>query len=639
MSWILSWGGRAGMCALAAAASLLAAGTSSAAYDASRYMSPQEIRPGMKGYGRTVMSGTRIDTFEFEVIGVLTNAFYAKQDVILVRCSGLNLEYSGIIGGMSGSPCYIRDASGKDRMIGAVAYGWSFSKDPICGLQPITQMLEVAEARRPDKRPRPPGSQPASAAHHGAVVLGELIARSWGKTVDPRGRFSIFNDEIERFLPVSPVDDVKTRSLQPLRVPLMVSGISHDGFGLLETLFEGTRFEPVASGGPSATAAADASGIKLEPGSVLSVPLMMGDLNMDALGTCTEVVDDRILGFGHSLDGSGWVEYPIATGMIHTVIPSIMRSNKMGVSLKVVGTLLGDESSGIFGVVGKTPPMVPVDVTIEDVRGKTEYHFQVVQDEAWTPRMVMGGIVESLYAHSQLPREHTLHHELELDIEGLGTLSAKNISSQDGGFGIITDTIVPLTAVLNSPFQPAKLKAARASIKVEAAALMAEIERASLSREVYKPGEKVDVRVRFAHYRGNPVFTEETYSLTLPNDLPDGAYALTVADATHHLAGLRQEKPHLFRAESLADTVQRLQLLMSVPDNQLHLRLTVPEGGVAIKDVELPDLPSFQTAIYRDASQPDIQPYREALVRDYDVPFVVKGSATLQIKVDRRADQ
>ncbi|MCL2330096.1 MAG: hypothetical protein FWC56_02215, partial [Phycisphaerae bacterium] len=132
--------------------------------DSSRYMAPSEIKPGMKGTGRTVMSGTKIETFNFEVISVVSNAFYAKQDVILVRCSGLNLEHSGIIAGMSGSPCYIVDEQGHERMIGAVAYGWAFNKDPICGVQPITQMLQVAEVRNPERRKKPiRGGQSAQA--------------------------------------------------------------------------------------------------------------------------------------------------------------------------------------------------------------------------------------------------------------------------------------------------------------------------------------------------------------------------------------------------------------------------------------------------------------------------------------------
>ena len=150
--------------------------------DRSRYLSPDELRPGMKGVGRTVMSGTQIDTFELEVISVMHNAYYAKQDMVLIRCSGLNLEHSGIIGGMSGSPCYIRDESGKERLFGAVAFGWTFNKDPICGVQPITQMMDIPEIWSPDKRVRastdeaPGGAEAARPATGPAIPLGQWIA-------------------------------------------------------------------------------------------------------------------------------------------------------------------------------------------------------------------------------------------------------------------------------------------------------------------------------------------------------------------------------------------------------------------------------------------------------------------------------
>ena len=137
-----------------AACVFLTAGVAIAAapqLDPTRHMPSDEVRAGMKGFGRTVMSGTNIETFGLEVISVMHNGWYAGKDIILVRCSGLNLEHSGIIGGMSGSPCYVVDEAGNERMIGAVAYGWSFNKDPICGVQPIGQMLDVAAVREPKK--------------------------------------------------------------------------------------------------------------------------------------------------------------------------------------------------------------------------------------------------------------------------------------------------------------------------------------------------------------------------------------------------------------------------------------------------------------------------------------------------------
>src|SRR4051812_32196096 len=80
----------------------------------------EEVRPGMKGHGKTVMKGTKVETFQAEVIGVLKNTSPGR-DMILARLSGLGLEKTGVIAGMSGSPVYV-----EGKLLGAVAYAWPF---------------------------------------------------------------------------------------------------------------------------------------------------------------------------------------------------------------------------------------------------------------------------------------------------------------------------------------------------------------------------------------------------------------------------------------------------------------------------------------------------------------------------------
>ena len=111
-------------------------------------MEPSELRRGMSGFGLTTFQGTQIDTFQVEILGVLKGYLGPRMDMILARLSGGPLEHTGVIRGMSGSPVYI-----DGRLIGAIAYGWSFSKDPIGGITPIAHMLDVA------MREHPPPSQ------------------------------------------------------------------------------------------------------------------------------------------------------------------------------------------------------------------------------------------------------------------------------------------------------------------------------------------------------------------------------------------------------------------------------------------------------------------------------------------------
>jgi len=111
-------------------------------FDPARHMHVSEVRPGMKGYGLSVFKGTAIERFDVEVLSVLRN-FNPKCDVVLITCHGANLEHTGSIAGMSGSPIYLKDDSGRYRMIGAFAYGWPLAKDPVAGVQPIEYMLKL----------------------------------------------------------------------------------------------------------------------------------------------------------------------------------------------------------------------------------------------------------------------------------------------------------------------------------------------------------------------------------------------------------------------------------------------------------------------------------------------------------------
>ena len=97
----------------------------------------KDIRAGQHGIGRTVFSGTRVEEFDVEILGVLEN-LGPKESIILGRLKGGPLEHTGVMQGMSGSPVYI-----DGKLAGAVALSFPFSKDPIAGIRPIEDMLRV----------------------------------------------------------------------------------------------------------------------------------------------------------------------------------------------------------------------------------------------------------------------------------------------------------------------------------------------------------------------------------------------------------------------------------------------------------------------------------------------------------------
>jgi hypothetical protein len=100
-----------------------------------------EVKPGMKGIGRTVFKGSKIEEFGVEILGVLKGVAVGG-DLILARLEGGPLEETGVIAGMSGSPVYL-----DGKLIGALSYAWGFQKEPIAGITPIDEMLKIPSGR------------------------------------------------------------------------------------------------------------------------------------------------------------------------------------------------------------------------------------------------------------------------------------------------------------------------------------------------------------------------------------------------------------------------------------------------------------------------------------------------------------
>src|SRR4051812_16987131 len=108
---------------------------------ATKIMPLEQIKTGMRGVAYTVFEGTKPESMEVEILGVLKNNNGPKSDMILIRLHGQKVEFTGVVAGMSGSPVYI-----DGKLIGALAFRiGTFSKEPIAGVTPIEEMLEINE--------------------------------------------------------------------------------------------------------------------------------------------------------------------------------------------------------------------------------------------------------------------------------------------------------------------------------------------------------------------------------------------------------------------------------------------------------------------------------------------------------------
>src|SRR5437016_12105196 len=135
-----------------------------------------KIHTGMRGVAYTVFEGTKPEPMDVEVLGILKNANGPKGDIILVRLGGKKAEYTGVVAGMSGSPVYF-----DGKLAGALAFriGW-FAKEPIAGVTPISEMLEISALdRTPTNTPVEAKSSPGLTAKTSGPGLPSATAQNF----------------------------------------------------------------------------------------------------------------------------------------------------------------------------------------------------------------------------------------------------------------------------------------------------------------------------------------------------------------------------------------------------------------------------------------------------------------------------
>ena len=305
---------------------LLAAGAASAA---TPFFPIEDIKPGMKGIGRTVFSGGLIEEFQVEILGVLEN-FGPGQSLILARLSGGPIERTGVMQGMSGSPVYI-----DGKLVGAVAMAFPFSKEPIAGIRPIAEMIPVGDI---------PRAAPARIAGLGSGLLAGLPKRMeavFGASrlaeISTPVSFSGFTREtMERFAP-----QLRTLGLEPLQ------GVS--GGGRTSS----------AMGNPAA----------LKPGSMISVQLVTGDLSIGADGTVTHIDGEKVYAFGHRFMAVGTTDLPFARADVLALLPSVQSSFKISTARELMGVISQDRNTAVAGVLGRRAAMVPVSIRVTGAGG------------------------------------------------------------------------------------------------------------------------------------------------------------------------------------------------------------------------------------------------------------------------------
>ncbi|MEM7681773.1 MAG: hypothetical protein AAF288_07440 [Planctomycetota bacterium] len=646
-----------------------------------------DVRIGMKGYGMSVFAGDRIEPFPVVVQAVVPDATPGRA-VVWVRCTSERMLRHGPVQGMSGSPIYLwREGEAETlgrggRLLGAFAFGYGDTNECVVGVQPIAYMRET-RSRIPDG---PVGARSAGAAQPSAIevdpTLALRMAQGYVEASDTWGRPARFPAvaarallerwtrpgagrtperaqnranasgawqglaDVERFWSDATRSSStsgargearwSSAALTPLALPLTVNSPHTAAF--LDPVFAPTGLRPVSGGGlVSGTPAPSINpDTPISAGSVLAVPLVIGDLDLGAIGTATEVLPDgSVLGFGHSLFGRGDVVMPMASGYVHFVVSRINTSFKLAGSLRVVGVLERDEQFGIVGRPTADPdlPYAPVTVEVDlPDREVQTFEFQVFADPLLGPGLLAAAVSESLNAVLEPGPLHTVAVQADMTFEGGHKLS---VSSEvaSAGPGTAVGAFAPFAQVLSfNPIEPAPLTGAKVKLTVREDLESVQVMGGRLSQGEARPGETVTVSIDLKPADG-PLHTVHA-QVEIPEDAEPGLYPVVVADPVSYATLRLASDPSLGQVTSLEDIVRQLNAIGQMDARRLHVVTQRSDlESLAVAGHLLPKLPASKAALLADAPRTDVESALVLESQSLPVDGVVQGSFSLLIVI------
>ena len=554
-------------------------------------MDVESIKPGMRGYGKTVFSGTKIERFNVEILGVLKN-YDAKSDMILVQLTGPVVEKTGIISGMSGSPVYING-----KIIGALSYAWAFAKDPVAGVTPIREMLDILDRG------------PQLARNKVKHKSGSLLIKAPSKT-------NTYNN-----------------TLKPIRTPLMVSGFDKNVFSIMGDKLDSWGMTPFQSGvmgsGISGNIKINEEDL-LVPGAAVAAQLVQGDLNAAAIGTVTYRSGNNILAFGHPFMQMGDIDFAMSEAYVHTTLASRSLSAKMASPIRTVGRICQDRKAGIAGKIGEYAEMIPCTAEITGIK-PILYDFKIIHNDLLTANLCQMAFLSSVLSTEKQMGEICMELSIKIYIESrIEPVKLENVY-YDPGSGLlpIAQITQPINELLNNRFKRVQIKKIEFKARLIDEPKIAFIDSLHVDRNNIKPGASVKVKAKLMAFDKNSII-EKSVNIQLPDDiLPGSKIMITACSAIHSNLLNRERSPEKFKPSNfkqLLDLIESREL-----NNELIIRILLPRYGISYKGLQFPSLPPSVLSIMTKPNYSGTEMLFNEKIYHIKTDWVVNGKQSIFI--------
>ncbi len=467
----------------------------------------REIRPGMRGVGRTVIQGTRVEEFGFEVLGTTDGP---AGRLVLFRAFGPVIERAGgVAAGMSGSPMYLHG-----RLAGALSYSYVFAgPDKNLGLfTPVERMLEILEGGRGS------GHAPGPARLDRPVQLGARVVHQVLIAPDPAsGQLASRRTGIPAFAPAA--------------TPLVVSGLSDRAFRLLRASLKNLPVVPVRGYGGIGRFVEP----PLVPGSAVGVALARGDVNLVTFGTLTYRRGRRFLALGHQMLGAGESAYMLTTAYIHTVVRGLEMSFKEGDLGSIVGTVTQDRTAGIGGELGRLPRVFNVVVRVTDRDGGRTVQFGTHMirrrdlAQAFLPTVVLSAIERAWDASGGGTAEVRIAARARR-LPRLMERTNRVYSARDVASAAVLDVVEAARILFHNEFAPLEPVDLTVEVSLTRRPLIASIVEVQAESRAVPQGGRLRVRIRIRPFQEEEKRTR-VVEIEVPRNFPKGPALLVVGSA------------------------------------------------------------------------------------------------------------
>ncbi len=581
-----------------------------------------QVHAGLKGFGRTIFAGSQPQTFQVEILGVLKNALAPKRDVILARLSGGPLATTGVIAGMSGSPVYI-----DGKLLGAVALGFQFSKAPIAGITPIGEMLAVVPgAERPS---------PASAS----TMFGYRVVSA---SSDPQTSMRLIPETPGGLITLGEYSKALGASalaspLTDLRLPLSFGGFAPGLIDRYTPIFRDLGFEPMAggvlSGGESGTPIKGGP----EPGSMISMMLVHGDLNMNADCTVTYRTGDRLYACGHQVLMTGPSEIPFAQAKVLTTIPDLLSSFKVDAPGPLAGTIRQDRFGAIFGVIGQKAPTIPVHITVATTLNRiAHYQFDIIDQKFLSPLLLNLGVVSTLRATERNIGPSTLEMKGDIRLSNGQSVKLDNVVAGIANAPAITGATVatPLTYLLESGFPNLRIEGVNLTVTSLDNLRVATLEQAWSTKSKVRPGEHLEI-IGLLRTSSGKILTERI-PVTIPASVTDSTLSLVVGSGANLNFLQNAFSPVGEKARDIGQLVRALNRMRR--NNRLYALLMSPQQSLTLLGEKYPSPPPsmLETFLPNPAASSNVIFGGASVIGDFEtapLDYAIQGMKMLFLQV------